>query len=378
MPRDRIVGVDAARAVAIVGMVATHILPVDTVDGTPTLVGLLFDGRASALFAVLAGAGLALSTGGPQRLRTGREHAAAGAGIAVRAILIALIGLALADLDPVPLVILTYYGLLFLVAIPLVRLPASVLAAAAVVWCGLSPVLSILLRDGVRYPTQVGTAALVDPLALLWTLGVTGVYPVLTWTTYLLAGLAIGRLDLRSTRVAAFLLAGGAALSATAAGLSALLLWPGGGAVALGGGALDRRFYGTTPTSTWWWLAIDAPHSGAPLDLAGTTGSALAVIGLMLLLARAARPLLWLPAAIGAAPLSLYAFHVVLTTADVGTAADRPAVFIGHVVLLSVAGVALRGLGARGPLEAAVGMASRSARKLVLGAGHPAAGGSGE
>jgi hypothetical protein len=366
-------GVDAARAVALIGMVATHILPVSGRDGTPTVVGLLFDGRASALFAVLAGAGLALSTGGPRGLPSGRAHLAAAAGIAVRALLIALVGLLLADLDPVPLVILTYYGLLFLVAIPLLRVPPAVLAAAAVVWCGVSPVLSLLLRDGVPYPTQVGSGSLSDPLAMLWKLGVTGVYPVLTWTTYLLAGLAVGRLDLRSTRVAVALLAGGAVLSAAASGASALLMGPGGGTAAIGAAALDQHFYGATPTSTWWWLAIDAPHSGTPFDLARTTGSALAVLGLMLLLARAARWLVWLPAAVGGAPLTLYALHVVLTTAGVGPDSTRTFVFLGHVLLLAVVGAVLGALGSRGPLEAGVGVASRTARDLVLGRGRSSA-----
>lgn len=347
-------------------MVATHILETERSDGSPTVVGQLFDGRASALFAVLAGVGLALSTGGARRPSSERERLAAGAGIAVRAVLIALIGLLLADLEPLPLVILAYYGLLFLVAIPLLRLPAGVLGALAVVWCGVSPVLSQLLRDEVRYPTQVGLADLADPLQLVWTLAVTGVYPVLTWTTYLLAGLAVGRSDLRSPRVAAALLVGGAALSAAASGASALLLGPGGGAAVLGRSA-DGEFYGTVPTGTWWWLALDAPHSGTPFDLARTTGSALAVLGLMLLLARWAGPLLWIPAAVGSAPLTLYALHVILTTAGVGPDATRPYVFVGHVLLLTVAGVALRAMNARGPLEALVGAVSRAARDRVLG-----------
>ena len=246
------------------------------------------------------------------------------------------------------------------------------LAAAAVVWCAASPVLSMLVRDGVVYPRQVGTAALADPLAMLWKLGVTGVYPVLTWTTYLLAGLAVGRLDLRDTRVAAALLGGGALLSAAASGASALLLGPGGGAAVLGRASAEQHFYGTTPTSTWWWLAVDAPHSGTPLDLARTTGSALAVLGLMLLLAHVARPLLWLPAAVGAAPLTLYALHVVLTTAELGSR-RRPAVRVRRA---RPAAVGRRGRpagrGMRGPLEAGVGVASRTARNLVLRTGSPA------
>ena len=61
----RLYGIDAARGLALLGMMATHLLPTfeSTAELAPTWVGLTFSGRASALFAVLAGVGLALSTG---------------------------------------------------------------------------------------------------------------------------------------------------------------------------------------------------------------------------------------------------------------------------------------------------------------------------
>ena len=76
-PRQRLDGVDAARAVALVGMASVHILPVMTAAGTETLAGAVAAGRASALFAVLAGVGVALSTGGRTPPARGRPHAAA-------------------------------------------------------------------------------------------------------------------------------------------------------------------------------------------------------------------------------------------------------------------------------------------------------------
>ena len=56
-------------------MMATHILPLSGAagrDGGPTWTALLFSGKASALFAVLAGVGLALLTGGARPHRAGR------------------------------------------------------------------------------------------------------------------------------------------------------------------------------------------------------------------------------------------------------------------------------------------------------------------
>ncbi|WP_433559998.1 heparan-alpha-glucosaminide N-acetyltransferase domain-containing protein [Pseudonocardia xinjiangensis] len=366
----RILGVDAARAVALVGMFATHILPLRA-GGAETPAGLVADGRASALFAVLAGVGVALSTGGPVPPARGRAHLAAAAGLIVRGVLVGLLGLVLAGLDPPVAVILAYYGVLFVVATPLLRLPVPALAAGAVLACVLTPAVSLLLRRGLPAGpgNQPGLAALAEPGALLETLTLTGYYPVLTWTTYLLAGMAVGRLDLRSVRVGWGLLAGGAALALLTAGTSALLLGPGGGAAALGPAALQQQRYGTTPTDTWWWLAVDIPHSGASLDLAHTTGTALAVLGAMLLLARWARPLVLVPAAVGAVPLTLYTLHVVALTVYPGTTPDGGAgegtLWLGHVLAAVAIGSALWLCGRRGPLESVVSGATRRVRRLL-------------
>jgi uncharacterized membrane protein len=362
----RILGVDAARAVALVGMFATHILPLQSA-GEPTPTGLIADGRASALFAVLAGVGVALSTGGPRRPAGAREHLAAAAGLLVRGVLVGLLGLWLVGLDPPVAVILAYYALLFVVAAPLLRLPAAPLAAGAGLACVLAPVASHLLRSGGPDGPgeQVGPAALAEPGELLGTLALTGYYPALPWTAYLLVGMAVGRLDLRRVRVAVGLLVGGAALAMSASVGSAVLL-SGGGAAAIGSSALRTRRYGTTPTDTWWWLVVDAPHSGTPFDLAHTTGTALAVLGAMLLLARWVRPLVWVPAAVGAVPLTLYALHVVAVTAYPGRGPDDGAVLLGHLLAATAIGVALRLAGRRGPLEAAVSAPGRLARRAIV------------
>jgi hypothetical protein len=340
-------------------MFATHVLAVRGPDEERTLTGLLADGRASALFAVLAGVGIALGTGGPRRLPGARAHLGAAVALLVRGVLIAVLGLALVELGSYVAVILMYYGLLFAVAAPLLRLPAAALAVGAVLACALTPVASMLLRARMASGpgAQPGLFSLPAPGRLLEVLAVTGYYPVLTWTTYLLAGMAVGRLDLRSTRVAWWLLGVGAAVAGAAAVASAWLLGPGGGAAVLGA-ELDEPRYGTTPVDSWWWLAVDVPHSGAPLDLAGTTGSALAVLGLVLLLARWSRTLVRVPAAVGSIPLTLYALHVTalsVVPASYGRTPDPAGdlrLWVVHVLAAVALGVLLAAGGLRGPLEA--------------------------
>ena len=369
-------------------MASVHVLPVLNPDGSETAAGAIAAGRASALFAVLAGVGVALATGGagrpPRNPRlaaaprtqvgppaTRRAHAAAASALLVRGALVALVGFALVELDPPVAVILPYYGLLFALATPLLRLRAPVLGALAAVWCVLGPVVSHVLRAGREAlpGDQPGFGALGAPGELLRELALTGYYPVLPWMTYLLAGMAVGRLDLRSSRVAARLLGGGVVLAVVAAVGSALLLGPGGGAAVLGPDIAERR-YGTVPTDSWWWLAVEAPHTGTPFDLAHTTGTALALLGAALLLARVAPAVTWPLAAVGALPLTLYTVHVTALALYPVEAARASGVSAGtllgvHLVAALLIGVTLRAAGLRGPLESVVGAVSGGARRAV-------------
>lgn len=372
MTRDRLRGVDAARGLALAGMVATHILPL-TRGGEETITGLVADGRSSALFAVLAGVGIALSTRG---VADARSHAAAGAGVVVRGLLVGLLGLVLAGLDPPVAIILAYYGLLFVVAVPLLRAPAWLLGSLAVVAAVGTPVVSHLLRAGLPavFPDgpseQLTPASLADPATLVTTLTVTGYYPVLTWTTYLLAGLAVGRLDLRRPRVAVLLLAGGGVLAVATAVVSGVLTRVAAGAGAFGAGELAERQYGSPVPESWWWLVVDLPHSGTPFDLAHTTGTALAVLGAMLLLAQRLPALVRVPAAVGSVPLTLYALHVLAVHLLGG---ETPAVYVVHLAAAVLVGAVAVLTGRRGPLEGAVAAVAGRVRAAVAGGVPPVA-----
>ncbi|VEI51695.1 heparan-alpha-glucosaminide N-acetyltransferase domain-containing protein [Kocuria rosea] len=63
--KRRLAGIDAARGMALIGMISIHIMPSwDPVTFEPTAQWTVFAGRSAALFALLAGVGLAFSTGG--------------------------------------------------------------------------------------------------------------------------------------------------------------------------------------------------------------------------------------------------------------------------------------------------------------------------
>lgn len=375
---SRVVGLDIARAVALVGMMATHILPAFDLEGL-TPAQQVAGGRASALFAVLAGVSIALMSGrtSPQR---GRARFATALGLAARALLIAVIGLALGEVDSGIAVILTYYGVLFLLAVPFLGLRARTLAVLSGVWLFVAPMVSHVVRPRLPSPSYESPsfASLGDPWQLLSELTFTGFYPAVPWVAYLLAGMAVGRLAIGSWRTTAVVGGIGAALAVTAWALSeALLTFPGARQALVetftGPGRQDtldltlaRGLYGATPTGSWWWLAVHAPHSGTPFDLAHTLGTSLLLIAVAVAVGRLAPAPLSVVFGAGAMTLTLYSVHV-LSRGDGLWDGHDMGTFLGQVTAVLVLGAIFRLSASRGPLEAFVGRVQAAVRRGAAG-----------
>ena len=381
----RLLGVDAARGVALIGMMSVHINPAVGPDGETTTSYLIASGRSAALFAVLAGVGLALASGG-RTPRRGRQLAAAMVATLARAMVLAFVGLLLGAFDSGLAIILVYYGLLFVVAVPFLGLGPRVLFTLAATAAVLTPVLSQWMRTSLPSPSYGNPVmeSLVDPAGLFAELSITGYYPVLTWSAYILAGLAVGRLALDQVPTATWVMLGGAVVALTAWAVSWLLLNRGGGLEAVevaGAGAspiagrpldiaLTTSFYGTTPTTSWWWLAVVAPHSGTSFDLLHTIGTACFVLGATLLLARVVRPIVWPLAAIGSMTFTLYSLHVVLISTVMPD--TMPNALLWHVLVALAIALPWRTFVGRGPLEAlAARMADETAAAVRGGQGLP-------
>jgi uncharacterized membrane protein len=199
-----VTGVDLARGLALLGMMAKHVFD-DVTGHGPTATGLIASGRAATTFALVAGVSIAFLSGG-RRILHGRARTAAAAGLAVRALLIGTIGLLLGLAGSGIELILVYYAVFFLLTIPLLGLRPRTLALLSVAFAALGPVLLFatdgmnLPYSGTSEPTPITLAT--EPLALLVQTLVTGDYPAVVYMAFVCAGLAIGRLDLTSRRVA--------------------------------------------------------------------------------------------------------------------------------------------------------------------------------
>ncbi|WP_213816526.1 heparan-alpha-glucosaminide N-acetyltransferase domain-containing protein [Glaciihabitans sp. dw_435] len=355
---DRIAGLDLARGLAIIGMFAAHTLLTDEFDWVDASTWVdLVNGRSAVLFATLAGISIAIITGGRTPV-DGVPLVQARVRILVRAALLFVLGGVLTALGTNVYVILEYYAVMFVLALPLVRVRPRRLFVLAGVLAVVMPVVrymgaSALSLSGGQ-PSEIGDLTL------------TGIYPALVWIAFVVAGLAIGRLDLASRLTQLRLLVVGTGISVLGYGAGALLVTavgrfdvPQGGAYAEDwAGLLDLRSFATI-----------APHSGSPFEVVGAAGFAMAVIGLCLLIARPLRYILFPVAATGAMALTAYSGQLValsLLGRDYWTqGSNNAAIFwwltVGTLVFCSVWTLLL----GRGPLERVLTSVSRRAAAIV-------------
>ena len=348
-PRDRragaarLLGLDVARALAIIGMVAVNVGPTTGDGGATAWLYRLPHGRASVLFVLLAGIGFSLMTRRVRRRETGRR--AMWSALAWRCLVLLVAGLALQLLPHDSNVILAVYAVLFVVAGLLVTVGDRVLLALA----GLSllggPVLWLGLQIGEDEPFSGRAPALSDPpLDMVTSVLLTGPYPLVTWLAPFLLGIWLGRRDLSSSAVRRPM--------AVAAGAVAIGTWVVGAVSATARG-------GTVGDLSWELLLTDAPHGQMPLWLLGATASAMLVLvaclaGEQWLRDRSHVTLLRVPAAAGQLSLTIYVAHLV------ALALMRPlphtlAQGVGITAAMCVVGMAgaavWRSRFSRGPLE---------------------------
>lgn len=378
----RLVGIDAARGVALFGMMAVHNITAVDDGGDASLAWTLAAGKSAALFALLAGVGVAFATGRRQR-PTARTWPGYAAALLVRALIIGGVGLllgAVVSADSAE-VILPYYALLFVFAIPLLTLSSRALIALAAAIAVVMPILSHWLRSGTEVRDTVPNLTfgdlLSEPGRVLGELALTGVYPALPWMAYLCAGLAVGRALLTSRRTVTLITLTGAGLVVAAQTISWFLLDVLDGRAELeatmSSGELAKvmavGWTGTTPTDTAWWLATLAPHSTTPLDLAFTIGLGLVVLGGAILLGRTTTALVRPLAAPGSMTLTLYSLHLLLLSWWV-MPGEATGLLIQTVVVVAFALVWSR-YHARGPLEEIVARASGAVRRGVQAVAEP-------
>jgi uncharacterized membrane protein YeiB len=383
----RLPGVDAARGIAVLGMFAAHVGAVDgPLDWTrPTSWSALVDGRSSVLFAFCAGVSLVLMTVRRPDADPVRDRRR----VLARAVALFAIGTALLFAPNGPIVILSTYAVLFVAAIPFLRLRLRWVFLAAACSLGIGPVLVLVLAPVV----DLGQG---DAARIL----ITG-YPAFSWFGIVLAGVVVARVGLDHGRALVRMLVIGVAVATVGYGGGTLaqhvfhvdpdasmhvVTLPsagagsdtGGGTAASAGspaasslppgvpaGAPIRAEDAPLPPVPWERLLDVQPHSGSTFELLGALGVAIGVTATCCLVARRHAGVLAPMSATGRVALTLYVGHVVAMSvwvalgrpgADPGVPADlggwTPFVVLA---LVSVVGAGLwQRTGRTGPLESVV------------------------
>ena len=123
---------------------------------------------------------------------------------------------------------------------------------------------------------------------------------------------------------------------------------------------LDWGLDGFIPGGSNWWLAISSPHSGTPFDLATTLASALAVIGVCLVAARALPRCVALLSGAGAMSLTTYSLHATALSERAWPPEETRSFWI-HLAFFGGVGAVFRLAGLKGPLEWVVSQISTRA-----------------
>ena len=213
-----------------------------------------------------------------------------------RAVWLAPVGLFLSLLGTPVAVILQYYALWFLLAAPVLRWSTRALATLTGVGLLVGP--TVLVWAQVTHPVWYQSVGdnIAGRGAWLGEFGdvlLTGYYPTVSWLWLVYAGMLVGRLDLRSDRVATWLLGGGATVAAATYGVAATLR-------------------ATVDLGRWQpWLATEG-HSDTPLETLAALGVAVAVLGACLLIGRHLRLLAAPGVALGRFALTVYVGHIVV------------------------------------------------------------------
>ena len=376
VPVGRRMGVDLARGLAVFGMYAAHVGPDPSQGGITGHLMELAHGRASALFAFLAGFSIMLITG--RRIpKTGRAGRQAVAKVVIRALVLLVLGTALTMSGTPVEVILAFYGLYFLLVLPLYRLGARRLAVIAAAGALVLPQVLYLVQHALPADGADGIWAWPADADGVVSLLFTGGYPALTWIPFVIAGMAVARLDLAATVVRTRLAVTGVCLAVLGHGGSwlALHLVPGALPKLSAGGWAE----GGSAASAWWsdtWgypdgstpagLLVASPHSETTLSILANTGVAIAVLAACLAALdafprfhRFARPVI----AVGSMSLTAYVLHVAgihfLGIEELPGSA--PHVLLGFIVAVTVFAMLWSRFFRRGPLEWLLGKATKAA-----------------
>ncbi|OIQ18688.1 MAG: hypothetical protein BM557_07140 [Flavobacterium sp. MedPE-SWcel] len=197
----RVIGLDVARALAIIGMIIVNFKVILGSDSTNWVKNIanIFDGKAAATFVVLAGVGLALMTNSAIKSNDDVRLKALKIRIAKRALFLFVVGLSYIAIWPAD--ILHFYGIYMLVILLFLTKKQNTILLLA----GLFIIAFPLLLMFFNYESGWDFTSL--SYSKFWTINgfirnlfFNGFHPVVPWVAFMLVGYWFGKQNLNDNR----------------------------------------------------------------------------------------------------------------------------------------------------------------------------------
>ncbi len=298
----RIIGLDIARAFAIVGMVIVNFkVTMSAEDSGPQWLrtfAALFDGRAAATFVVLAGVGASLGSSRARNSDDPTLHRAARITLLKRALFLFVVGWAFFAVWPAD--ILHFYSVYLTIGALVLFVPDRRLLSLAFGAIMVALAFIITLDPFENWNLDdYSYEGIATPSGFIRNLFFDGFHPVFPWVAFYLFGMWLGRSDLRDPAWRRTLAIRAAVVVAITEAAAWIVLGP-------KGTSLDDL-----DDESWRWLFSVEPIPPLPLYIAAGGGTAVLVILGAIWLGDRLSPKLTEPfVSTGQLALSIYLGHV--------------------------------------------------------------------
>jgi uncharacterized protein len=197
--KQRIIGIDIARALAIIGMIIVNFKVVFGSEGSVWVKSFasVFEGKSAATFVVLAGVGLALMTNSAIKKNDQSKLKIARISILKKALFLFIIGISYLAIWPAD--ILHFYGIYMAIIILLLTCKEKAILIWAVAIIVMYPILMLFINYESGW--NFNTLEYQD----FWTikgfirnLFFNGFHPVIPWSAFMLFGYWFGKQDLHN------------------------------------------------------------------------------------------------------------------------------------------------------------------------------------
>ena len=199
--KKRIIGIDVARALAVIGMIIVNfkiVIGENGLNWVKSFAGI-FDGKAAATFVVLAGIGLALMTNSAIKNNDKSKLKIVRNRIIKRALFLFIIGISYITIWPAD--ILHFYGIYMLIVVLFLTSKERTIIISAISLIIIFPILLSFWNYEIGWNFE--TLEYQD----FWTINgfirnlfFNGFHPVIPWTSFMLFGYWFGKQDLKNNK----------------------------------------------------------------------------------------------------------------------------------------------------------------------------------